>query len=186
MPILGDEPQIFPDSLFEPNQDALAQRHWWVLHTKPRQEKSLARQLHVQSIPFYLPQVPKRLRIRKQTVTSYIPLFAGYCFLLAEPDERLAALGTNRIVRPLPVTDQKGLWRDLTQIYRLIGSGAPITAEDKLGPGKLVEITSGPLTGLRGKILERASQRRFMVEVDFIHKGASILLEDFTLAPVSD
>ena len=84
------------------------------------------------------------------------------------------------------MADQKGLWRDLTQIHHLIRSGVPITPEDRLAPGQLVEIKSGPLTGLRGKILKRASEKRLVVEVDFIHRGASILLDVFTLACVAE
>jgi transcriptional antiterminator RfaH len=184
MPILTDEPHVFPDDLFDASPDGCAGRIWWALHTRPRQEKCLARQLLASRIPFYLPLVSKRLRIRKRTFTSHQPLFASYLFLLAEPKERIAALGTNRIVRPIPVANQKGLWRDLVQIHRLICSGSPITPEGRLAPGKIVEIKSGPLAGLRGKILEHATRKRFVVEVDFIQQGASILLDDFTLTPV--
>jgi transcription antitermination factor NusG len=184
MPILPAEPQIFPDRLFEPDRENSSQRNWWVLHTRPRQEKSLARQLHAIGIPFYLPLVQKRLRIRNRPITSHLPLFGGYLFLLADHDERVAALTTQRIVRSLEVADQNQLWCDLAQIHRLIRSGVPIVPEDRLSPGTLVEIRSGPLAGLRGKIQASASRRRFVVEVNFIHRGASILLEDFTLAPV--
>lgn len=184
MPVLPAEAQTFPLSLFDQARDTFSGRIWWTLHTRPRQEKSLARQLVAERIPFYLPLISKRPRDRNHTLPSHLPLFASYVFLLAEPSERLAALATRRIVRAIPVNDQDGLWRDLTQINRLICSGLPITPEDKMGPGTLVEIRSGPLVGLKGKILTKASRRRFVVEVDFIHRGASILLDDFTLAPV--
>jgi transcriptional antiterminator RfaH len=184
MPILTDEPQVFPESLFESSQTGLGGRKWWAVHTKPRQEKSLARQLLASSIPFYLPLVSKRLRIRNRTFTSRLPLFASYLFVLAEPEERSAALATNRIVRAISVGDQDRLWRDLSQIYRLIRAGAPITPEERLAPGNLVEIKSGPLAGLRGKIVDRASRKRFVVEVDFIQRGASVLVDDVTLTPV--
>jgi len=186
MPILQAEPQVYPECLFEQARERSSDRNWWVLHTRPRQEKSVARQLHAGSMPFYLPLISRRLHMRQRVFTSYLPVFGGYVFLLAEPDERLMALATKRIVRSIPVADQDGLWHDLTQMYRLICSGAPITPEDRLSPGALVEIRSGPLAGLRGKILDKASRRRFVVEVDFIQRGASVLLDDFTLAPVMD
>jgi transcriptional antiterminator RfaH len=130
-----------------------------------------------------LPLIKTRQRIRTRTFTSHIPLFASYVFVFVQPEERVTALATNRIVRAISVGDQAGLWRDLSQINRLICSGAPITPEDRLSPGSLVEIKSGPLAGLRGRIIDRASRKRFVVEVDFIHRGASVLLDDFTLAP---
>jgi transcription antitermination factor NusG len=185
MAILAGEPRIFPDNLFEQKKDNdVTNRAWWVFHTKPRQEKSLARQLMASSIPFYLPLVSKRFRVRRRTVTSHLPLFASYLFLHGEQDERVAALATNRVVRNIPVADQEKLWRDLAQVHRLIDLGVPITPEDCLAPGSVVEIKSGPLTGLRGKILKHASQKRFVVEIDFIHRGASIVLDDLSLAPV--
>ena len=186
MPILSAEPQFCPVDLFERGSEGSLGRNWWVIHTKPRQEKSLARHLHAARIPFYLPLVSKRLRVRNRTLTSYTPLFPGYVFMLAVVEERIAAFSTNRIVRSIPVVDQQKLWRDLNQVQQLISTGAPITPEGRLAPGTVVDIRTGPLAGLRGKILKNATGRRFVVEVDFIQRGASIVLDDFTLVPVID
>src|SRR4051812_37604657 len=135
MPVLSEVPQIFPNGLFDQPRNGLLGRKWWVLHTLPRQEKCLARQLAVENIPFYLPLISRRLRVRQRTQTSILPLFSSYVFLLAEPDERVKALATKRIVRPIPVFDQDVLWRDLGQVYRLISCGAAITPEERLAPG---------------------------------------------------
>jgi transcription antitermination factor NusG len=87
-------------------------------------------------------------------------------------------------VRVLAVVNQDGMWHDLRQVNRLLASGAPITPEDRLAPGDAVEIRTGPLAGLKGKILKTASGRRFVVEVDFIHRGASVLLDDYCLSSI--
>jgi transcriptional antiterminator RfaH len=184
MPILPAEPSCFPEHLFDcvddlPNQ---GDRYWRVLHTKPRQEKSLARQLRQGQVPFFLPLISRRSLIRGRLLTSYIPLFAGYCFLLADEKERVKALATHRVVNALDVPDQKELWHDLRQIRRLIESGVPITPEGQLVAGTLVEIRSGPLAGLSGVIVRQANQRRFVVQVDFIHRGASVEVDDYMLA----
>jgi transcriptional antiterminator RfaH len=154
----------------------------WVLHTRPRQEKSLARQLHGNRIPFYLPCISRRLRYRDRVMTSHVPLFPGYVFLRGDNDARVAALETSRVIQAIHVIDQDRLWQDLRQINQLIATGEPITPEERLVPGSIVEIRNGPLTGLRGKILRSASGNRFVVEVDFIHKGASLIIDDFALA----
>jgi hypothetical protein len=106
-------------------------------------------------------------------------------FLLADREERLAALTTGRVVRSLAVHNQARLWDDLGRIHRLIESGLPLAHEERLTPGTPVVIRSGPLEGLRGTILRTISGRRFMVQVDFIHQGASVLLEDCLLEAVS-
>lgn len=187
MPVLASETALYPEGLLgEPFLEdspttSHSQRCWWVMHVKPRQEKSLARQLLAGQVPYYLPLVAHRFRSRDRILTSQVPLFPSYVFVLGSREERLKALTTNRIVRALEVGDQSRLWHDLRQIRALVESGAPITPEERLAPGDLVQITSGALTGLCGKILRTASGRRFVVQVDFIQRGASVVLDDFVL-----
>jgi transcriptional antiterminator RfaH len=187
MPFLPPEPNTFPAELFaEENPDLRDGRQWWVLHTKPRQEKSLARQLLQSQVPFYLPLIERRSLIRGRVMQSQVPLFPGYLFLLGQRDERVTALATNRVVHSLEVWDQRTLWDDLTQVHRLINTGAPITPEERLEPGALVEITRGPLAGLKGRIIRAASGKRFVVQVNFIQRGASVLIDDFNLIAIDE
>ena len=186
MPILSAEPALFPANLFSPTYTGDAGRQWWVLHTRPRQEKSLARQLHEQSVPFFLPLISKWLNIRGKKVQSFLPLFGGYVFIHGQQEDRYFAIATRRVAQSIEVVDQRQLWTDLRQVHRLIGSGVVITPEDHLEPGTAVEIQSGPLAGLRGVIIKSASGNRFLVKVDFIQRGASVLLEDCVLARVPD
>src|SRR5262249_20605286 len=147
MPILQAEPHLFPSHLLAEDvpPPESEDRDWWVLHTKPRQEKSLARELYRREIPFYLPLAAQRNRIRGRILTSHLPLFPSYVFLFGHPDERVTALATSRIVRTLRVPDQLRMQRDLRQVSRLIASGKSLTLENALRPGMMVEITSGPL-----------------------------------------
>jgi transcriptional antiterminator RfaH len=183
MPILHAEPELFPPHLLadEVSPPECEGRVWWALHTRPRQEKSLARELYRREVPFYLPLMPQRTRIERRNLTSHLPLFPGYVFLLADGEERVAALSTSRVVRALQVPDQEGLRRDLLQVHRLIATRTTITLEGSLVAGDKVEITSGPLFGMKGKIVRGASGRRFVVEVDFIQQGASVLMDESTL-----
>jgi transcription antitermination factor NusG len=185
MPILALEPQLYPSDLFAAKgANRSEKRVWSVLHTRPRQEKSLARTMHAAQIPYYLPLLPHSVRVRNRMMTSYIPLFPSYLFLFAEPEERIAALATTRVVNSIRVADQEKLLRDLGQINGLLGAGLPVRAEDRLAPGVKVEIQSGPLAGLKGKIVHETSRQRFVVEVDFIQRGASVVLDGTTLAPM--
>ena len=182
MPVLAAETQWFPEDLFDEGAAAsAADQQWWVFHARPRQEKSLARDLLKHQVPFYLPLIARRWRSRGRLMTSYVPLFSGYVFSRTDKKGRVTALSTRRIVRSLDVGDQDQLWHDLKQIHRLLVSGSAVTPESRLTPGTPVEICSGPLMGLKGKIIRSASGRRFLVEVDFIRRGASVLLDDFVL-----
>jgi transcription antitermination factor NusG len=185
VPILPAEPDRYPAHLFDASDvDAAGSRAWYVLHTRPRQEKSLARHLHAAGVSFYLPAIPRRRRLSNRVLTAHMPLFPGYVFLFADRDERQTALASNRIAHAIPVYDQARLWDDLRQVDRLLGTGVPVAAEARLAPGTPVEITTGPLAGLCGTVIRTTSGRRFVVRVDFIHQGASVLLEDCSLLPL--
>ncbi len=185
MPILATECNLHPFDLFEGKTEAISGLNWWVLHTRPRQEKSLARALLKFNIAFYLPLIAHRNLIRGRVMESQLPLFPGYLFIRGSSEQRIAALSTHRVVRSIPVPDQGRLSDDLSQVYRLIRSGLPVRPEDRLETGAEVVIRSGPLIGLHGVILKAASGGRFYVQVDFIQRGASVLLDDFTLAAIS-
>lgn len=186
MPILPAETVQYPDELFAAAPPRADGDVWWVLHTRPRQEKSLARDLLAHQAPFYLPQVARRACVRGRVLTSHVPLFPGYVFLLGSDRQRITALTTKRVVHALRVADQDRLWQELGQIHQLIESGAPVTPEERLGPGQSVEICSGPLAGLRGVIVRAAAGRRFVVRVDFIQRGASVELDDYTVVRARD
>ena len=182
MPILRAEPSRFPSDLFDgthPESDT--GRLWYMVHTRPRQEKALARELRRSRIPHYLPLINRRRYVRGRVMTSALPLFPGYLALYADPEERLTTLTTGRVVVPLDVHDQNGLWRDLRQISRLTETSAEVIPILRYTPGTKVRIEKGPLAGFEGVVLRSAAGQRFVVQVDFLQQGASVLLDDFVL-----
>ncbi len=96
----------------------------------------------------------------------------------------MAALKTNQVVRVLPVPAAEQLEVDLARIYQLMECGAPVAPEDRLQPGMSAVLTAGPLAGLQGKIVRRDRRMRFVIEVDFIQRGASIEVEGWMLQPL--
>ena len=70
---------------------------------------------------------------------------------------------------------------DLQRVHRLIATDAPLTPEDRLQPGDLVQIISGPLTGLEGKIMRRGKRLCFIVEVRLLQQGVSVEIESWML-----
>lgn len=181
MPILSAEPACYPEDLFAQQEAALENnQRLWVLHSKPRQEKALARELYTRKNSFFLPLRTQRSRSRGRTITSQIPLFSSYVFLLADDEERLQALKTNRVVHTLAVEDQRRLWFDLYQLKSLLYSQVAVSVEDSPPVGSIVEICSGPLAGLKGKLVGSDRAQRFLVEVDLIQKCAVVTLAEGT------
>jgi transcriptional antiterminator RfaH len=180
----SSEPQIFPEDLLELSPCDASGRRWWVLYTKPRNEKAVARQLHAMGVPFYLPLVLKRGLCRRRPITSLVPLFPNYLFLFGTNDERVRSLSTNRIVRNFPAVDESQLNFDLRQVRRLIASHAPLTVESRLDCGRRVRVRHGSLAGLEGTVISRQGHTRLVISVKFLGQGASVVIEDCMVEPL--
>jgi transcriptional antiterminator RfaH len=155
------------------------------LHTKPRQEKAVARELRKTGSRFYLPQVIKEDRTPNgRKIRSLIPLFSSYLFLHGDDEDRVTALRGNRLVAILDVNDQTGLERDLRQIHTMLCSGLPVGQESSAPVGARVRITTGPLTGVEGTVIRRGKRDQFVAVVRFLGRGATVDLEDWQVEQI--
>lgn len=184
MPILPPETEIFPSDLLEDSFVCGDDAAWKVVYTKPRQEKSLARDLVTRQIPFYLPLVPKLNRIRGKTVRSFSPLFSGYVFIRVPEEVRREVLQTNRALRMVNVADEAQLIGELQNLRRLIAADAPLTIERKLEAGRAVRVKSGPLAGTEGIVLTRRGKHCLVVAVTLLQQGVSVEIDDYRLEPI--
>jgi transcription antitermination factor NusG len=182
MPRLPMEPSLFPADLFcRPVESTECPSEWWVLYTRAHAEKALARHFFGRQIAFFLPLYQKDVRVAGRWHRSYLPIFPSYIFLYGSAEHRLAALETNLVSRSISVHDQDRLWLDLSNVFRLITSGVPLSPEPRLEPGRLVEVTSGIMAGLQGKVLKRARQLRLVIEVQFLHQAVSVEIDNHML-----
>jgi hypothetical protein len=185
VPILREETSIYPDALLDESAIGPSSRRWFVLYTKARQEKALARELLAYRVPFYLPLVKKTSLARGRRRTSFVPLFGGDVFLYGTEEERVRSLTTNRISRILPVDDSEQFVHDLQQIERLIAANVPLTVESRMGPGQRVRVRQGAFAGVEGTVLKRRGETRLLVSIDFLQQGASVEIDDFLLDPIA-
>jgi transcriptional antiterminator RfaH len=187
MPILPAEPDLYPPNLW---QDDVLQSgqggRWWCLHTKPRQEKAVARDLRARAVPFYLPQVVHEDRTpRGRKIRSVVPLFTSYLFLRGDEYDRLEALRGNRLVGVLEVVDQEALTHDLRQVHQMLSSGLAVVPEPIMPVGARVRIKTGPLAGIEGTVIRRDRRDKFVAVVQFLGKGATVNLEDWQVEQIA-
>jgi transcriptional antiterminator RfaH len=187
MPILPVEPDCHPPNLWE-QPDGLPVKEdgrWLCLHTKPRQEKSTARDLREHGLVYYLPQVVKESRTPNgRKLRSVVPLFPGYLFLYGDANDRLVALRGNRLVNILSVGDQEALVRDLRQVNTMLHSGLAVSDTPTIPVGAKVRIATGPLTGIVGTVIRRGNRDQFVAVVHFLGRGAMVDLEDWQVEQV--
>ncbi len=156
---------------------ALWNARWWVLHTKPRQERALAKTLASVGVRHFLPLIRRYRTYGRRRVGSTIPLFPGYVFLCGDEADRLAALRTNRVARVLEVPDQDGLRRDLSHVGRIVDGDCPVELYPGLQEGCRCQVISGSLAGLEGIVLRRRRPWRVYVAVTFLGRSAELEIE---------
>jgi transcription antitermination factor NusG len=184
VPILPLEPFVYPEELLtQPAANGDDPSRWWVLHTRPRAEKNMARQLLGRGLHFFLPLYQRQWRNKGRLFKSHNPLFPGYIFLRGDETGRVQALETNLVASCIPVSDQPRLHADLARVYRLMQSDASMIPEEHLFPGAPIEITSGPLAGLTGTVIRRGAQLRVFVEVQILQRGVSVEIESWMIEP---
>jgi len=197
MPVLEQEPILYPPTVLDdPVMDAVSasadferaslDSQWFVAHTKPRQEKALARYLLSCGIPYFAPQYCRENPRRRGVVRSWIPLFTGYVFVRSNEAGRIEALQSNRIVATLRVADQQRLLDDLRRVKRLLDAELPLYPEEKLQAGSRVRIATGTLAGMEGTVVCRHGRHRFVVAVDFIQRGVSVEIDARALEPLPE
>ena len=188
MPILPAEPEMYPNTLWQEDYARDDRHHrWWCLHTKPRQEKVLARALRKRAVPHYLPQIVYESRTPGgRKIRSMLPLFPGYMFLYGDEYQRIEALQGNHLANILTVPDQIALEQDLRQIHRMLSSGLPIIPEPFPVAGATIRIRVGSLKGLVGTVVRRGGRDRFVAHVRFLGRGVTVDLQDWQVEIVQD
>jgi transcriptional antiterminator RfaH len=153
------------------------QRPWMAAYTKPRQEKSFARDLQERRITYFLPMVLRQTSSGGRRLRNLYPLFASYVFIAGDADDRLSALRTERLVRIVDVEDsqQAQFCKELAAL-ELALRVAPDSLElhPKITTGTRVVIKSGPMAGVEGEVIQAGDRRKLWLGVSTLGVGATV------------
>lgn len=159
---------------------------WYALRTRSRHEKRVQAQVDRQGFEVFLPLVGRRNRWKDRTAQVQFPLFPGYCFAHFAWRDRLRVLTVAGVVEVLgvgghgvPVAES-----EIEGVRRLIASTLPVDPYPFLEPGMAVEVRRGPLQGLRGFLVRKASRARLVIVVSLICQGASVEIDADDVTPV--
>lgn len=152
---------------------------WYAIYTRPRHEKSVFTSLEEKEIDAFLPLTREIRQWKDRKKEVEIPLFSGYVFINIELKNRLYALETNGVVRligfggkPAQIPD----WQ-IEQLKRLVESQTTVIPENWLRTGDSVEVTEGPLAGIRGYLQEKRGQHSVVILLEGIRQAASFVVE---------
>jgi len=163
--------------------------HWYVIHTKPRQEKRALLNLEQQGYECYLPLLS--LEKLRQGALSLIeePLFPRYLFIRLDASKFgqswapiRSTLGVSRLVTF--GLDPAKIDADLISALRTQNSLAQQAPQRMFNEHDHVQILSGPFAGLGAVYQMQDGESRAMVLIQFLSKPIKIAVPHASLLKV--
>lgn len=160
-------------------------RQWYAVQTCSRHEKQVRDRLLAVGIEPLLPLGKQCRQWSDRKVWTTLPLFSGYCFANFALAGSLAVLQTPGVVRivgalkPEPISAEEiAVLQQVSSVNRMM---EPC---DYLIEGAWVEVIRGPLVGLRGQLIRRASHHGLVFRASLLQRAALIHIGTDEIVPV--
>jgi transcription antitermination factor NusG len=149
---------------------------WFAIWTRSRHEGRVRDQLAEKGIDAFLPTVARWSRWKDRKKKIDWPLFPGYCFARFDPAESLPVLKCAGVVtlvsfngRPAAIPDH-----EIDGVRTLLRTELKYDACPLIQEGQTVEVLSGPLRGVIGRLVRKGSHARLVISVGLIGQGVSV------------
>ncbi|MDX1939997.1 MAG: UpxY family transcription antiterminator [Saprospiraceae bacterium] len=151
------------------NQLDEQEARWFAVYTKFRREKQVLKYLNERGIQAYLPIQSFTRRYTRKIKHVQIPLINCYIFTKITKQEYIPVLETPDVVNfvkfakdLIAIPD-----KEMDIMKRVVGEGIEIDVQPgSYQLGDEVEIIGGNLTGLSGWLVEAASEKNFVIELE--------------------
>ncbi len=164
---------------------AVTEAAWFAVWTRSRHEARVLTQLEGKGIEAFLPTITRWSRWKDRKKRVDWPLFPGYCFARIDPADSLPVLkcaGVVRLVsfggRPVAIPDSQ-----VEGVRTLVGSELKYDPCPLISEGDDVLVVSGPLRGVRGRLLRKGAHARLVLNVDLIGQGVSVEVDAADIRP---
>ena len=158
---------------------------WFAVWTRSRHEQVVRQQIEQHGLEAFLPTIPRWSRWKDRRKKIDWPLFPGYCFARFNPRERLPILKCTGVVNiigfegePAPIPEH-----EIYGIRQLVESDLAYDPCPLIREGDLVEVKSGPLKGVVGRLLRKGSHARLVLSVDLIGQAVSVEVDAADVKP---
>lgn len=163
--------------------------HWYLVHTKSRQEKCALENLERQGFQCYMPTLKVEKFRRGGLSVADEPLFPRYLFIrlgLGESAQSWAPIrstkGVSRLVsfgtEPTKVSDR------LVDALRAQAASAEAEPERLFKAGERVRLTEAPFADIEGIYLVADGERRVMVLIELLSKQVRVVVTPACLRKV--
>jgi len=159
---------------------------WYAIYTKPRHEKKVHSQLMEKDVESFLPVITRKRQWKDRKKNVEMPLFSSYLFVNFDYKYRFDILETDGVVKivnfngvPAVVPD----WQ-IESLKQMLTFPKTLQLESYIQPGEIVEVTDGPMRGLRGTVVNRKNANRLVLTIEGIMQSVSVEVDEFILKKV--
>jgi transcription antitermination factor NusG len=153
--------------------------NWYPFYTLPRHEKKVAAALERDGTEYYLPlqKVLRKWSDRKKWVEE--PLFKSYIFVRTRypSTDFYKIISRPGIVRSVSFEGKPRYISDneIDIIRQLLEKGYSVKAVNMpLKKGSPVEISGGPLMGLKGEVIGKVTRGKFIIRINTINTALKV------------
>ena len=149
---------------------------WYAIWTRSRHEQVVREQLERKGYEAFLPTITKWSRWKDRKKRVDWPLFPGYCFARFDPLERLPILKCTGVVNIVSFDGEIAAIPEfeIDGVRRLVESDLQFDPCPLIREGTIVEVVSGPLKGVVGRLLRKGAHARLVLAVDLIGQAVSV------------
>lgn len=149
---------------------------WFALYVKPKHEKTVTTLLGGKGLETFLPTYRRH---HKRSKHFDLPLFPGYVFCRCESSKMLPVVSTPGVFlivgngrTPEPISEA-----EIGSIRRMIGSGTDPCPWPYVAEGNEVCVTSGPLRGLQGLMVDTSQEKWLVVSLNLLRRSVAVKLD---------
>ena len=149
--------------------------HWYLVHTKPRQEACALQNLEQQGYDCYLPLLASEKLIKGAVTKLVEPLFPRYLFIRLDTGDSAkswspirSTRGVSKLVsfgnQPAKVSDE------LVDLIRARETSGEISEKRLCNPGESIRVVDGPFAGIEGIFQSIDGTQRVMILIELMSK----------------
>jgi transcription antitermination factor NusG len=149
---------------------------WACIEVRPRQESSVIALLRALGLKYFAPLFVRQSDPARQSV--HVPLFPGYVFCKLPPDH-ISVIRRLNGVKNIHTENQGSLLGELRELSDILHSDA--TLQEMRG-GDEIEITTGPLAGVSGRIVRfNSSSGRITLAIQLLARSVAVEIDSATV-----
>lgn len=158
---------------------------WYAVRTRSNFERLAAKILEARGFEQYLPLQKGRKVWSDRVVETSIPLFAGYVFCKFDVGSRSPILSTPGVISIVSFAGKPAIipCSEIEAIQTVLSCGRRAETCPYLCVGQMIQVTRGPLRGLRG-ILTKKLNFRIVISVHLLHRSLAVEIDPDCVTPI--